>query len=463
MEAIDDYANENIARSLAHMALEYRQQHSFVGLLPIASHSLRQRVHFLGPKSETDANEWNSVVQWQQDECPDIIETMWTDGCSGRDDLYQNPVYYKRLDAETLHAVVEFACRDTKHYVVVLILEEGNGDISELKYHNTKVISQEEWDRDILTDWSLSLEEAERQFLTKVTREKRKKVPETPEINKTVNAPEDYWGDWSSDEDEERSGRGSGTASRSHGVREDGAKSEADSEDEYYARWSQNPGTLTPGLDEEVPPAQPRSKMPTRILQSHTVLGLDTEQQEMEEEYDQSHNPLFTVPSVPNLMDAHTNALAELTHMLQTSLPGQRGRINGLQPMSAINPLPKAALLQEQELEHSRQSQPLSADGFKMPKSPRDIPEAPQSYHVPGAYPVDEPEEETNTTAEPASSVKVDDVASAVNVSLWDQQKREAGRVLMMKSLTALIAAGKLLGFQGSEIVDMVRDIVNAS
>lgn len=42
--------------------------------------------------------------------------------------------------------------------------------------------------------------------------------------------------------------------------------------------------------------------------------------------------------------------------------------------------------------------------------------------------------------------------------SSWE---RETGRMLLMKSLRALISVAKLLGFQDSDILDMVQEIVN--
>ncbi|KAF7726242.1 hypothetical protein EC973_008952 [Apophysomyces ossiformis] len=391
MEAIDDYANENIARSLAYTVLEYRQQHDFVSLLPISTALLRQRVHFLGPSSATEPSEWNEVVQWQKDSCPDVIETLWTGDGNTVDDLYQSTVYYKRLDAETLHALVEFAHRDGKHFVVVLALEQGAEDISELKYHNTREYSDKEWEQ--IRTWPQTHEEAERIFLTKVTQLHRSHLTATPESTKSNReAPSGYWGDWSSDEEE--SDQKDKKKDKEKAIA-DQANVEEDSEEEYYARWSRDPGTLTP------PQMNPE------------------EQQEMEEEYDQSYNPLFTVPSVPNLMDAHTAALAELTQVLQTSLPG-----NATQGAISSDPLPKV-ISRTRELDESR------------------------TCTIPGAY----PETPQQTVEDLKTIVRASD-------SGWDHQKKEAGRILLKKSLSALVGAGKLLGYEGSDILDMVREII---
>lgn len=192
MEAIDDYANENIIRSIAYTALETRQAHNYVSLLPIASSLLRQRIKILGPGSSSSTGSssseaWENAVQWQQDNCPNMIESLWSSGGSVADELYQKPVYYKRMDADTLHAIIEFAELDTHHYVVILILEEGSGDISDIKYYNTKELTEQEW-MDIFENWSRTIEDAERIFLTKVTRNKRvfttgDRTPGTPDVS----------------------------------------------------------------------------------------------------------------------------------------------------------------------------------------------------------------------------------------------------------------------------------------
>ncbi|OBZ90165.1 hypothetical protein A0J61_01784 [Choanephora cucurbitarum] len=314
MEAIDDYANENIARSLAYTVLDQRQHCHYAKLLPISSQLLRQRVQILGPPSTEDSEEWDRLIQWQEDHCPDMIKAL-----SDLDRIYQAPVYYRRLDIDTLHAMIEFAEKDAHHYVVILTLEEeGEGELSDLKYYNTKELTDEEW-RDVFENWSRTIEDAERIFLTKVT---RKRVF-TPDSAKGVKeAPDDYWGDWSSEEEtDQRETKGKNQV---FSVDQDDSDEEA-----YYTRWSQDPGTLTPGPEQDTKNG--------RILH-------DINQQEIAEEYDQSYNPLFTVPSVPNLMDTHTAALSELTQMLQNTIPQNSRTANRpfVNPMTQINPLPKA-------------------------------------------------------------------------------------------------------------------------
>jgi hypothetical protein len=204
MEAIDDYANEHLARSLAYTVLELRQQHHFMALIPMASQALKQRIQYLQPKSQTDADEWNAIIQWQTDACPEQIEHLWqhspksttTTTTALHDDVYQNPVYYKRFDADTLHVVIPFNQQDDQIYLVILVLEqgddeEGGGEAQEepeLKYQNTKQVSLEEW-QDIQSTWSDSLEEAERLFLVKVTKNAkhtRKEASSQPSLMTTT-------------------------------------------------------------------------------------------------------------------------------------------------------------------------------------------------------------------------------------------------------------------------------------
>lgn len=460
MEAIDDYANENIVRSVAYTALDHRQQHHYLALLPISSQLLRQRVRLLGP-GENNPEEWDKVVQWQEDNCPSMIESLWSNKGSVADELYQKPVYYKRMDADTLHAIIEFAEKDSHHFAVILLLEDGLGDISDIKYNNTKELTEEEW-LDIFTNWSRTIEDAERVFLTKVTRNKKVFTAGTPDVRfiwvfipslfiKKLNiqstkenkeAPEDYWGDWSSDEDSCRSQK-SGNPRRPHPLSAD-LKDSDDSEDEYYTRWSKDPGTLTPGPGDEEEQAT-QSGTNGRILQPLSALNEERNQEELDEEYDQSYNPLFTVPSVPNLMDAHTAALSELTQMLQTSLPQQRNNANRpfVQPMTQINPLPKAVSrlrsgiedvsIGDEEEEQQQQQDDTNSNNNSNGK-------------FPGAYP-------ESGTQSPAC--KLPNTQQEVN--------KEAGRGLFMKSLSALIGAARLLGYEGKDILEMVEEIVNRS
>ncbi|KAI8890892.1 hypothetical protein K501DRAFT_205380 [Backusella circina FSU 941] len=418
MEAIDEYANENIVRSVAFTALEQRQRHNYAALISISSQILHQRVHFLGPqKSRDDPAEWDMIVQWQEDNCPALIESLWSSGGSVADEFYQKPVYYKRMDADTLHAIIEFAERDTKHYVVILLLEEGNGDISDIKYNNTKELSQDEW-LDVFANWSRSLEDAERVYLTKVTRHKKIFSAGAPDTPQEKESAEDYWGEWSSDEEGSQQGDRNKDNKDKSNIE---SKDSDDSEDEYYTRWSKNPGTDASALT--------ASRGSTGTLQA-----------EMDEEYDQSYNPLFTVPSVPNLMDAHTAALSELTNMLQKSLPQQtaarNNRVPFVQPMTQINPLPKAV---------SRLKSGVEDVNISNNTSEEDQPE--ERHRLPGAYP-------ESGTQSPLQKLPSGPEELAI-------KNKEAGRGLFMKSLRALIGAARLLGYEGKDILEMVREIVD--
>ncbi|CEP12654.1 hypothetical protein [Parasitella parasitica] len=435
MEAIDDYANENIVRSVAYTALDHRQQHHYLALVPISSQLLRQRVRHLGP-NDNNTEEWDKAVQWQEDGCPRMIESLWSNKGSVADELYQKPVYYKRVDADTLYAIIEFAEKDSHHFVAILSLEKGSGDISDIKYHNTKELTEEGW-LDIFTNWSRTIEDAERIFLTKVTRNKKVFTAGTPDsIRENKEAPEDYWGDWSSDEGSCCSQK-LGSSRRNRPLDPD-FKDSDDSEDEYYTRWSKDPGTLTPGPGDEEEAAQNRAS--GRILQPLSALNDERNQEELDEEYDQSYNPLFTVPSVPNLMDAHTAALSELTHMLQTSLPQQRNSSANrpfVQPMTQINPLPKAVSRLRSGIEDVSIGEEKEQDNGDYDTN---------KNQLPGAYP-------DSGTQSPARKLS----------NPTHEATKEAGRGLFMKSLSALIGAARLLGYEGKDILEMVEEIVNRS
>lgn len=216
-------------------------------------------------------------------------------------------------------------------------------------------------------------------------------------------------------------------------------KDSDDSEDEYYTRWSKDPGTLTPGPDDEEEQIS-RSQQPGgRILQPISASRDQNELDEEYEEYDQSYNPLFTVPSVPNLMDAHTAALSELTNILQSSLPQQQQQQLRsrpfVQPMTQINPLPKAvsrlrAGMEEVTIEENTQQK-------------REL--------FPGAY----PESGNQTPARVPTTTTTEEHCASL-----DLPDKEAGRGLFMKSLGALIGAAKLLGYEGKDIVEMVQEAV---
>lgn len=179
-----------------------------------------------------------------------------------------------------------------------------------------------------------------------------------------------------------------------------------DSEEEYYARWSQDPGTLTPGPKDEQEETRDQ-----RTLQSYQVFQSldDTERQEMQEEYDTSFNPLYTVPSVPDLMDMHTSALQELTQMLHESLPPSSSTTHA---PPKVDPLPKVV--------RSRENDDMSQQ---------------QQQHVPGAFPTTPP----------------------THVSSY----QEAGRMFLEKSMRALIGVARLVGFKDSDILSTVKQIIN--
>ncbi|ORZ00205.1 hypothetical protein BCR43DRAFT_452077 [Syncephalastrum racemosum] len=456
MEAIDDWANENIARSVACNVLNYRKQKEYNAIVPLSSKLLCERIRYL----LTSDDQWDTVIQWQQDDCPYVIETAW----DTPDELYQNQVYYRRLDRETLQCVVEFCHQSKKHYAVVLMLEEEE----ELKYHNTREFSEAEW-KSLTESWSTSLEHAERKFMHHLTHHhqntdisssnsnnKKEASANKSDTDPTREAPEDYWGDWSSDEDEQEASL-KRTSKKKFDNDTDSEASSSD-DDEYYTRWSLDPpGVLTPGPNDHEEDKDEDKDEPenVRLLQPYSAFCdlaasnsnnnpydlQTTEQQEIQEEYDTSYNPLYTVPSVPDLMDTHRSALTELSQMLHSTLPNPSKSV----PAPVIDPLPKIvrSRQQSQDSQQQQNAKPLlTAAAGAAVSAPEG---APQEDHVqdmqrelPGAF----PSEKISKEMEQPHSFQ-----------------REAGRVLLMKSLRALVGVGKLVGFNASDILEMVKTI----
>ncbi|KAG0951721.1 hypothetical protein G6F29_003378 [Rhizopus arrhizus] len=265
--------NENIVRSIAYTALDTILNNQQAELLLIASHHLCQRAQFVG----------EGWYQWQKDRSVEAIKEL-----GSKEEFLKKRVYYKRMDADTLHAMIEYANEGAHHFVVDLILEDGKTDISDIKYYNLKELVEKEW-VDICENWSNTTREAERVFLTQ---EKRHEVfsVETPD-SMIREAPEDYWGDWSCSDDE--FAIENRITFRSRVKDEEDLENSENSEDEYYTRWSKDPGTLTPAPDEG------------RII---------VDKQEIEQ--DQPNSSLHP-------MDPHTAALSELTHILEKTLPQQ--------------------------------------------------------------------------------------------------------------------------------------------
>jgi hypothetical protein len=157
--------NENIVRSIAYTALDTILNNQQAELLLIASHHLCQRAQFVG----------EGWYQWQKDRSVEAIKEL-----GSKEEFLKKRVYYKRMDADTLHAMIEYANEGAHHFVVDLILEDGKTDISDIKYYNLKELVEKEW-VDICENWSNTTKEAERVFLTQ---EKRHEVfsVETPDV-----------------------------------------------------------------------------------------------------------------------------------------------------------------------------------------------------------------------------------------------------------------------------------------
>lgn len=189
MEAIDDYANETIIRSLALTALTHRKQQNYSPLLAISSLILQQRLHYLNPSLAATPSAWDTALQWQPDGSAEALRTLWNDKDDAKDELLQAEVRYRRLDLETLYAMIEFAHGDGGvRYVVVMMLEEG-GEVQEWRYHNTREIGKEEWEGEVAKEWSNTLEEAEKRFVLGVAAKRSLdgKKSEKPKTEKLKN------------------------------------------------------------------------------------------------------------------------------------------------------------------------------------------------------------------------------------------------------------------------------------
>ncbi|KAI9260799.1 hypothetical protein BY458DRAFT_534771 [Sporodiniella umbellata] len=250
----------------------------------MASHLSCQRASTFG------TGNW---YQWQEDNSEKVLRSLKTI-C-----LHKKPIYYKRIDTDTLQAMIEFEERANYRYYIVLALEDGNKTISNMKYHNIVEICKTECSL-MFGDWSRSSNEAEERFLTRINR--RNQIP----IESESKAPEDYWGDWSSDES---------TFSPQIKPIAESQKVEnlEDNDDEYYVNWSKNPGTLTPGPEDKK----------GRILSSLNL-------------------PEASPPSyeASNKMDPQMIALSQLTLILQNTIPQQCHSVRS-RPV-ALNILPKA-------------------------------------------------------------------------------------------------------------------------
>ena len=209
---------------------------------------------------------------------------------------------------------------------------------------------------------------------------------------------------------------------------------------------------MTPGINEQPPPEDNNKSTRSnamvddsnmmngsnaRMLQPYTVFrDLDPQQQykeieklEMQEEYDNSYNPLYTVPSVPDLMDAHHSALVELTQILHDTLPGKPGQQNKTNGTNVnVDPIPKIVRSKETILDKD---------------------------HVPGAFP-----NGTTTTEESVARTTNENGAVVISNKESESYGHEAGRMLLEKSLRALVGVGKMLGFKGSEILSITEKII---
>lgn len=127
---------------IVYQILEKRRQKDYEGLMNMSCHLVRARIQ-------------KNQVQWQEDSCEFMLDRHI--------DMNNKTVYYKRLDPATLHAVIEFASTNTRHYIIVLVWESNT-----FKYYNTKEITESDWQQ-IVSSWSDSRQLAESLFATRIT------------------------------------------------------------------------------------------------------------------------------------------------------------------------------------------------------------------------------------------------------------------------------------------------------
>jgi hypothetical protein len=245
-----------------------------------------------------------------------------------------------------------------------------------------------------------------------------------------------------------------------------------DSEDVYYRNWSNHPVT-NEGHSEDDMDAEHVAQGQTREMRSPSLFKqLDSnynagspslmEQEEIQEEYDNSHNPLFTVPSVPNLMDMHTSALQELTTILNTTIQPGEGKSRAIN----MNPLPKVM--------YQRQMNDDAEYDYESVSRPESIKHL---SRLPGGWPESRQEDDDSSSHH---SMQINQVQSTVdqvapsssstkfpwfsqndsNAEANGSDTRETAKSFLMKSLSALIGVARMLGFTGQQISDMVDQIV---
>ncbi|RUS19586.1 hypothetical protein BC937DRAFT_87238 [Endogone sp. FLAS-F59071] len=502
MEAIDDYANETIIRSLALTALTHRKQQNYSPLLAISSYILQQRLHYLNPSLATPSA-WDTALQWQPDGSAEALRTLWNDKDDAKDELLQAEVRYRRLDLETLHAMIEFAHGDGGvRYVVVMMLEEG-GEVQEWKYHNTREIGKDEWEGEVTKEWSNTLEEAEKRFVLGVAAKRNildGKKTEKPKRISVQAAPDDYWGAWSDDEDSSKNFAKAKHLPVNSTVKND---SDADSDgDDYWDQFAAAPGTLTPGPNDTPPARGGRA----RTLQSHTALHRSRhdqaqaqpltssatttptqavpfphpvaaeptvfEREEMQEEYDITYNPLHIVPSVTNMSELQAAAaLSELTNILHKSLPANPKRA------SAVAPAENDAVAQAQV---SNGTAVVPEIVYDVPATRATLPgKWPDETIANGAVATLDPNAEAAFQMRPNSTVGFifDKLTSSLSNAIpfgggnttsdplaapngASAAQREAFRPVLMQALRGIIGMARLAGFEGWEVVEIVKQAI---
>ncbi|CAG8560645.1 4157_t:CDS:2 [Ambispora gerdemannii] len=134
------YSNEFEIRKTAHAALLARYARDYPSLLLLSAFPLVQRVHFLAQQQDLE-----SYFQWQFDASSSFLQREWNPH-SSTSVLQDAPIYYKRWDKETLHAMLEFGRKGTQRFVVVLLWEEEKQKFwqKDIKYEEQQELEQEQ-------------------------------------------------------------------------------------------------------------------------------------------------------------------------------------------------------------------------------------------------------------------------------------------------------------------------------
>ncbi|CAG8506157.1 4897_t:CDS:2 [Ambispora leptoticha] len=191
MNATTPYSSEFEIRKTAHNALLARYARNYPNLLSLSALPLVQRVHFLAPNQPFELMQQEDLepyLQWQNDGVSDFLLHEW-DPYSSTSVLQDAPIYYKRWDKETLHAMLEFGRKGIRKFVAILVWEEEKQEdiqydepqelrqeqtkepekleCKNWKYYNTKEVVN--WESYLSEGWELLIDLADQAFQNKMS------------------------------------------------------------------------------------------------------------------------------------------------------------------------------------------------------------------------------------------------------------------------------------------------------